>query len=305
MLGTWSICPHQFVLSYVLGIEQLTNARALCGSILHKVMEILAKLKLAQQNGLTQINNDIVGNIYVADMWSDSFITELTSIAFDYFTKDRPDPHKFNFKEIRKWVDKTLALSDPRKLEILSVEQFFELPLEIENIKLRGTVDLVTQLNENTISVIDYKTGKRMNWGNQKEKDYKTLADDIQLRIYHLAISALFPSANFIILTLAWINDGGLFTVTFSRDDIEKTKEILRDFYNNVKNCKIPKLKSNGSHFFCNKVCHYGKNYQPGNSNETICQFIHKEIILHDLDYVVKHYTSKGFSTGKYNDPGT
>jgi len=57
-------------------------------------------------------------------------------------------------------------------------EKTFELPLE-HNVVVTGRMDQVNRLGENTIEIVDYKTGR--------PRDAKKAADDLQLSIYALA----------------------------------------------------------------------------------------------------------------------
>ena len=43
--GTHSMCPQQYMMEYILGIRSPSNQKADKGTIVHKVMEILAYIK--------------------------------------------------------------------------------------------------------------------------------------------------------------------------------------------------------------------------------------------------------------------
>ena len=58
---------------------------------------------------------------------------------------------------------------------------------------IKGTIDLVTKINDDTIEVVDWKTGRRMDWATGEVKDYKKLESDPQLLLYYYAISKLYP----------------------------------------------------------------------------------------------------------------
>src|SRR5690606_34355557 len=60
-----------------------------------------------------------------------------------------------------------------------------------------------------------HNTGRRLNWATGEEKTHEKLKDDPQLRIYHYAVSHLYPDIENIYITINFINDGGAFTICF------------------------------------------------------------------------------------------
>jgi hypothetical protein len=74
--GSWEFCQHKFFISSNLGIDEPSNKKADMGTVCHKVLEILACLKKAQQEkniyGQTPdtpiiYKDDIVGEITIPD----------------------------------------------------------------------------------------------------------------------------------------------------------------------------------------------------------------------------------------------
>jgi hypothetical protein len=57
------MCEQQYFLEYVLGWRGPSNQKADKGTIVHKVLEILAFIKQGQQNNLSLITDDIAGEI--------------------------------------------------------------------------------------------------------------------------------------------------------------------------------------------------------------------------------------------------
>ena len=81
-----------------------------------------------------------------------------------------------------------------------------------------------------------HNTGRRLDWATGQEKTQEKLENDPQLRIYHYAVSHLYPEIDHIIFTIYFINDGGPFSICFDKSDIPRTEDMLRQKFEIVKN---------------------------------------------------------------------
>ena len=43
------------------------------------------------------------------------------------------------------------------------------------NLAIKGTIDLITQPSENTLEIVDWKTGRRLDWATGQEKTQEKL----------------------------------------------------------------------------------------------------------------------------------
>ena len=59
------MCEQQYFIEYVLGWRGPSGQKADKGTITHKVLEILAIIKKAQQDNLKSVEDDIIGEIKV------------------------------------------------------------------------------------------------------------------------------------------------------------------------------------------------------------------------------------------------
>lgn len=167
--------------------------------------------------------------------------------------------------------------------------------------------------------MIDWKTGRRLDWATGEEKTLSKLYKDPQLKIYHYALSKLYPQYDHFIASINFINDGGAFSVCFDKPDLADTEELIRKKFEEINRCKKPKLSKSWK---CNKLCHFGKNTfentdvlpileyrdnqlcKPG-FYMTQCEQIKHEIELKGMKNVVDEYTKPGYSVGKYKAPGS
>ena len=137
-----------------------------------------------------------------------------------------------------------------------------------ENIKgqlrIKGTIDLVTLVSEGVIEYIDWKTGKRKDWAKNKEKDYKKLRKDSQLMLYFYALSRLYPDYDNIFVTIFFCQDGGPFSIFFDKKrDIPYVLGMLKSKFEAIKNDQIPRrIWDNPKDRWrvCKGFCGYGRN---------------------------------------------
>lgn len=210
------------------------------------------------------------------------------------------------------------GLYDPRNLKIVSPEQHFDFTLEREwswyefefdgkivsgHLAIKGTIDLITELDSDTLEIIDFKSGSRLDWGTGEVKTYDMLQKDPQLMLYYYAATRLYPGKN-IIITIFFVRDGGPFTICFEPHHLDVVEETLKKHYLEVSANQNPKLRSlRQTDFQCTKLCNFYKNNQPG-SHKNICRFIHDEIEAIGMDEVIDKYKNKGFDPNKYDAPG-
>src|SRR5690606_41198044 len=106
---------------------------------------------------------------------------------------------------------------------------------------VHGYIDLVTEIDENTVEVIDYKTG---NYAKNTDEAFK----DLQMRIYSLVVKRMFPQYKYVMMTLDYLRKSPV-SVIFSPEDDEKTRKFLQDVYKKIQEDEDPKrVKS----FKCN-----------------------------------------------------
>jgi hypothetical protein len=121
-----------------------------------------------------------------------------------------------NFEDDLALAEKVIAREGDDNLfarKILGAE--IEFLVEIGGAKVRGVIDLVTELDENTLEIIDYKTGRHA-------QTSATIQKDPQCRIYNLVAKMLWPQYKFRLVTLDYLRKKPI-TVTFSDEDDELT----------------------------------------------------------------------------------
>ena len=324
-LGTLKMCEMQYYISYVLGIEQRANHRAELGTIFHKVMECLALCKKRQQESHNEIIvDDAVGQISPTfDYESESGVIELFDKAYEFYSKRSTHEYKkAHYKEIKTWLDDTLSymggIYDPRRREIYEAERHFDIEIDkpwatyehelngekfAGKLRIKGTIDLILSIDQNTLEVCDWKTGQRKDWATGKAKEYADFQKDSQLMLYYYAIKKLYPDKN-VVFTIYWARDGGPFTLCFDDSDMLKVEENLKEKSAYIWSCTQPKmLHSKQTDFRCYRLCHYCKNNWPGTS-VNICNYVNQHIKKNGIQNTTDELMAEGFNPGIYKAPG-
>jgi hypothetical protein len=277
------------------------------GSMVHKMLELLARKKLATQNSEASFIDDELGKTYDTGLFHPEQAAD-EAIAY-YEPKSIHAYTRADLKKVRRWMYDAMGFNggmwSPLQRTVIAPETYFDFTIDepwaryaykdpftgkpIEGqLSLKGTIDLTLRVDgyPDTMELADWKTGARKDWGTGEAKDWKKLRDDAQLRLYHYALTRIFPEMKHIIVTILFIADGGPFSLDFGPEDLPRTLELIKERFETIRDCTRPKL-----HKFwgCSKFCHYGKNTYPG-TDKTICDHLHGELLALGMDKCVKKY---------------
>jgi hypothetical protein len=331
------MCEQQYFIEYVLGLRGPSNKKADKGTIVHKVLELLAIIKQSEQNNVATFDDDVVGLVKVKNYKLDDLIKK----TYQYYTS-RFSHHTWetkDYKDCYAWTYKAIEYHDgafdPRNRDIVCPEQHFDITIEkpwakysydtpegkLEgSLALKGTIDLITKVNDNTLEIVDWKTGRRLDWATGQEKTQEKLQNDPQLMIYHYAISQLYSQYDHVIVTIYFINDGGPFSILFDKSDLARTEQMLQKKFEVIKQTRQPRLNKT---WMCSKLCHFGKTdfqdsnkvlpiieYRDGQTCKkdtpmTKCEQIKHDIQIKGMNSVISEYKADNHSFAKYKAPGS
>ena len=337
-------CPMQYYLEYALGWRGPSGKKADKGTIVHKVLEITALCKKGAQDGKKIITDDFIGRVSTTNP-DPKYLEKVIARVYKKYT-EAASHHEWSEKDEKdcvKWVWKALqyneGMFDPRTRDVEEAEPHFDRALEhdwascsykIEDeevsgiLSLKGTIDLITELGDGVYEIIDWKTGRRLDWATGDKKEQKDLFKDPQLRIYHYAAKHMYPHVETFLVTIYFINDGGAFTVHFHDEDLPKTEEMLKNKFEFIKNTTAPQTlpEINPSQCWkCSKLCHQGKTTFEGTSikpltelkvgkrtrhGETMtkCEQTRYMIDKYGIDWVNDNLRDPDHSIGTYKAPG-
>ena len=311
-IGSYELCPNSFWIEYCLGHKTPSNSKAAKGSITHKVLEILAMAKLANQNGLVNFTESESNHTFLA--YPNIEINEAMDVAWNYYTQGPESHHKWeksDYEDCFKWVNMALDFNDgmfsPLKRNVFWPEQYFDLEITREDaayyvdgvkhyLRIRGTIDLLTKLEDPGIyELIDWKTGQKLNWGTGQRKTYQTLLKDKQLVMYYYALRRILPDAKQIIMTIMYIRDGGPTSMVYNDKSFKDAEQMIVDKFNEIRNCQKPKLIYPAMP--CWSFCLLGKHTKDGNKTkiykESKCYTMNQELKQIGLEKMQEKYGNK------------
>jgi hypothetical protein len=320
----------QYFITYVLGHRSVSGKKAQLGTVVHKVMEVLASCKKKLQDEPDKkslyITDDGIGKVNFTknSLFTKTFVNKILDRSYEYYTTNCT--HKYTGADKRFCVKLTTdgleyndGQFDPRKRNIVDAEPQFDIPIEAPwakfkynvdgkevegQLAIKGTIDLVTEVDDGVIEVIDWKTGQRKNWATGEEKTYEKLLEDPQLLLYNYAISKLYPEYQQAIMSIFFIRDGGPFSMCFDESDQEKFLGMLEQRFKQIKHNECPTPCSrNRTSFKCTKLCDFYKKNWPG-TNISMCEHVEEHLKAFGHDETVEKCTREGFNIGYYEAPG-
>ena len=337
-------CPMQYYMEYTLGWRGPSNKKADKGTIVHKILEITAVCKKGLQDGKKIIVDDQIGRVSTGN-YKPEYLNKIVSRVYKYYT-DRLTHHTWTDKDARDceaWAWKALqyndGMFDPRNRDVVAAEPRFDFVIPADwakysyvidgqpmegNLSMKGTIDLVTDLGDGVYEVVDWKTGKRLDWATGKQKTQSSLFSDAQLRIYHYAVKHMFPDVSSFLITIYFINDGGAYTVHFQDKDLADTETMLQQKFEFIKTTDNPKLIRQldpPQSWKCSKLCHQGMStfddthvtpiteHRPkqitryGNTM-TKCEQTKYMIKKYGIDWATEHLAHPDHQIGLYTPPG-
>lgn len=311
-ISAWDWCPHKLFLTTNLGLADPAGQAARKGSCAHKALELLAKRKLAEQNGENSVHDEETDAHF-------SPLSQLTPEAalytsFLYYSQESaslglgPWSEEEELPEVRAHLDAVLeGPYNPLRREIVHAELFFEYELGEDvpwaaydypehslsgRLGVKGTVDLVTREGPSRVlEVTDYKTGKRRDYSKNRDKTYADFKQDPQLLLYHYSLCRLFPREEHILFTIFYTRHGGPFALHFSRDDLPKTERFLRDFFLKVSRERLPAraIDTYAGNWKCKKLCRfYTDRFAAGDQERSICDDVHGRLLQIGMDRTIK-----------------
>ncbi len=171
-------CQLKVLLRYDRTIQSMKNDNMKIGTAVHEALEQFTLRMQAKKSFPDASDYDFA-------------ITTFMNIA----TEQGLEAMSF-YEDGRVMVTEFIDRHDPAE-EVVSVEGFFKLTTP-DGVPIVGAMDKIIKLNDDTIAVIDYKTARNA------LTPYE-LKDDIQLSMYDLAASIMYPEYKNRVLILDYV----------------------------------------------------------------------------------------------------
>lgn len=306
LLGNLEFCQTQCVLTYAMGMESKAGAAASMGSCVHKMMELRALASMMQKRGENSFEYENWGTLDVSwalDLDQTIDRCHANQLELDYHVK----PEKIIKSKVLMWAKKAITdypQYDPINLDILAVEQYFDMEIKEDwakydhtingvnytgYMKIKGTIDQIISHNDDIIEVFDFKTGRRQCFATDTEKTLDYLKNDKQLLFYAYALNKLYPNKTFI-MTLYFINDGGIYSVVGDDEMLQRAEDMIKKKYLEITSMTMPTVRNpKRNDFKCIHCCAYSKpaSYTRGLS---VCEFMQNKFKKDGADATVEKY---------------
>ncbi len=211
-LQTFDICPLHYKLRYILKIPTTQTSAQTFGTSVHAALRDFYQMHVYKE---TVSFDDIPA------------IVKSTFINEGYASKD----HAALALERATYVVKKFIEHDfhPDRLPIaLEIPFIFTIKHPTDwklNLKVGGRIDRIDQIDEDTIEIIDYKTGSNI-------PDEKELAKNLQMTFYGLAAAEVHDGVlprepDFVKLSLHYVEENIKVTTTRTREQLEEAKATI------------------------------------------------------------------------------
>lgn len=285
----WEDCHFKYYLEKVLRIPQEKKWATENGTFCHSIFEQLAqqlkegkepevrknwKRQLIEAYRSTRtIKNKFGAEEQIPPLWelsAKALERQQTCDSCRWFKKNKcfivgKKPEDFKGCPVEEFessiwmIEKVLeddSILNPLNKKILDTERGFKILVDDgagTQIPVTGFIDLVVELDEESIEINDYKTGKWV-------QSYKECLEDPQLLYYHLAARELYPNKKHVFITL-WYLQRRMMTFAFTPEDDERTKQRVIKTYHEIKNNQFPERRCDRPNGFvkfdwkCTSLC--------------------------------------------------
>lgn len=198
-LKTYKKCEFAYYLNYIAGIREPGNFKMVVGNVVHYALEHYAKGDENYKERLKKSFKEYeLGKLAKADG-----ITRKEAFNKCVFLTE---------EVLNRQVNPIKAY------EIIGAEKEFS--MEIANTPAIGFIDLVSQISKNIIEIRDWKTGSWV-------QTYKQVEDDLQAKIYDIAVKEMYPDAE-IWVTLDYIQGTPVTVMYTDEDRKDNVREIAK-----------------------------------------------------------------------------
>ncbi len=322
-VSTYTWCAQKYYLNYVLGYEgKPKDNKADKGSIIHKLLQSLANYQLCLQTNKTFFEDDAIGKININQQ--ECSVENLFDKSYKYYSELSPQWNWSNEdrQQCWEWAQHAITCNDgrfdPRNNTIFSPEQHFDLEIPYDwadyefvlgketikgKLRIKGTIDLLEEIDKNTLHLVDYKTGRAIDWLDRSAKDAKKLSTDKQLWLYYYAARKLYPDKN-IIVSIVYFNDTGATTLSFDDKTIQQTEEFLRKTFEDIKGTIIPRKNVQTKHTYklCCQWCECYNNRDVNGVN--ICDKVHESLLTHGIAATTEKFMQNRKNLTTYSEGG-
>lgn len=216
-INTYIQCPFKFkcYADKDVKAEFIENAESYVGKVMHLVLKDffdISKTPIAERKNqdLGKMLRTTWARMPKTDWGNEVWTAEERAVLFGSKEQERA----YGLQAVA--MLQNYVLSADLSVVPLSLEDWLD--CDLGEFKIAGRIDRIDQDSENSISVWDYKTGK-LPFHDSIEKKIK---EDLQVPIYAIIASKLYPFAEKIRSGLIYIKYSKIYDIIWNKKDIEK-----------------------------------------------------------------------------------
>ena len=252
-LKTYEKCAFAYFLSYECNIKQPSTEKTTIGNVVHYALEMFANQDVDYVKNLkikyAELKPYSLGKDYKAGIKTCNTCPFLKSGICDVLNQNVDQFEgcpKQSFEKCVKLTESVLNRKENPILryKILGVEKEFR-DLILNNANAVGFIDLITEMPNKIIEIRDWKTGSFI-------QKYDEVRNDIQVKLYDIAVKSMFPDYEGIIVVLDYIQGNEVF-VTYTDEERENNKKQIEALIDKIKRDKTPCRRNND--WKCRYMC--------------------------------------------------
>ncbi|MBV66792.1 MAG: hypothetical protein CMG26_00380 [Candidatus Marinimicrobia bacterium] len=210
-INSFNTCRLKYKILYVDKIYKKDESiDAFLGKIVHQTLEWIHLKKINRKTKYFSLDNII---LFYKEKWIDNWHHRI--FRYKYINRNKTDYFTSGINFLVKYYQTFGPSFNQNAIEIEK-----KLEYDIKNYTFKAIIDRIDQENSSTIHVIDYKTSKKM-------LTEKKMKNDMQMGIYGLGVSTIYPEIDNIKLSHYYVSTGKFVTIKFEDIDIDKFQNKL------------------------------------------------------------------------------
>ncbi len=197
-IDTYGTCPLKYKFRYIYRIPTPPKAYFVYGEIQHRVLEaFFSKVKRGEE-----VSEETLRQLYEERWREGGFIDALQQVEYK----------RRGYRELQEFYERNKeSLKEP-----LALEEDFRVSVGAH--RVAGRIDRIDKVDENSVEVIDYKTGK--------PKGQENANQSMQLSIYAIAVQQTFgKEAKY--LSFYYLTNNEKVTSTRSEEQLQSARESI------------------------------------------------------------------------------
>jgi len=241
-INLFNSCSLKYKFLYVdKNYKKDEGVEAFLGKLIHETLEWIYKKKIEENK--TYYSLDSIVNFY-KEAWNDNWHYNI--LKYKYIKRKKVDYFTSGVNFLVKYYQ---IFGPGFNQNAYKVEEKIE--FDLRGYTIKAIIDRIDREEPNKMHIIDYKTGKKM-------LSDKKMKEDMQMGIYGLGLSSIFPETNEIMLSHYYLATNQFVSVNLSDIDTKSFSDGLIDNIQKIEETESEETYVANESKLCN-WCYYWK----------------------------------------------